>query len=82
MKKKKTTTTCQRISIALHSSCQWRPTIHIADQWELRVKALGCEQLIEEGSEQPLVKLIVNLATIDALGHEGGQGIPWYFLWG
>ncbi|MPC14668.1 hypothetical protein E2C01_007439 [Portunus trituberculatus] len=51
------------------------------DQRELRVKALGSEQLVEEGSEQPLVKFIVNLATINALGHEGGQGIPWYFLW-
>lgn len=56
-------------------------TINIADQSKIRIKALGCEQLGEERGEEALIKLVVDLASVDTLRHQCRQGIPWYLFW-
>lgn len=50
--------------------------INLAGQLEFTIETPGCEQPLQEGIEQTLVKLIVHAATIDGLGHQGLQGRP------
>lgn len=64
----------------MNQHCTTLLTIYFGDKWELWVKALWGEKFGEEGCEKSLVKFIVNLASINALGHQGCQGIPRHFL--
>lgn len=44
--------------------------INLEGQFKLAVEAALSEDALQEGVEQTLVKLIVNAATIDGLGHQ------------
>jgi hypothetical protein len=43
---------------------------------KIRLKATRSEELVEEGAEQPLVEVVVDLAAVDALRQQSDQSIP------
>lgn len=58
-----------------------RPTIDVGNQGKVRFKASGCKQFHQEGMQQALVEIIIDLATIYRLRKQGNQGVPWHFFW-
>lgn len=50
--------------------------VNLESQFEFTVKASLGEDAFQEGDEEPLVKLIIDAATIDGLSHQGLQSSP------
>lgn len=55
-------------------------SIHLYGQFEFAVETSLCEDAVQEGDEQPLVKLIVDATPIDGLSHQGLQSCPGYLV--
>lgn len=56
-------------------------SVHLEGKLELAVKAAGGEEAVQEGVEQPLVKLVVDAAAVDGLSHQRLQGCPRDLVW-
>ena len=57
-------------------------SVNVVHEREGGVEALHSEQSVDEGVEQPLVKVIVYPATVDTLREKSPQSTPWYFVGG
>lgn len=55
-------------------------SVQVGDEGEVGLEAAWREQLGEEGQEESLVKVVVNLASVDGLGEQRDQGVPRHFL--
>lgn len=51
-------------------------SVDLAGQLELAVEASLGEDAFQEGDEETLVKLVVDAAAVDGLGHQGLQSRP------
>lgn len=51
-------------------------SIHLTSQLEFAVKAQSGEETLEESVQQPLVKLVVDTASVNRLGHQSLQSRP------
>ena len=51
-------------------------SVYTLHETEVRVEALDSEETVHEGVEEPLVKVVVNSSSVDALREEGTQGTP------
>lgn len=59
-----------------HGDVLAQVAINVGDQGEVRLKTLHREETVHKGVEQPLVKVVVNAATINALGEKCPHGTP------
>ena len=53
-----------------------RVSVNPLHEREIGVETLHSEQSVHKGVEQPLVKIIVDPSSINALGEKGSQGTP------
>ena len=49
---------------------------------EIALKALGGEQPVNKGVDEALVKVVVDAATVDALGEQSAQSTPGHLVRG
>jgi len=59
-----------------------RHAVHVGHQREVALEARRREQLRQERRQEPLVEVVVDLAAVDALGHQCHQRIPRHLFWG
>ena len=52
----------------------------IADQFAVALEARDAEELVEEGVEEASIEVVVDLAAVDALGHELEDGVEGHLL--
>ena len=57
-------------------------SINVVHEREGGIKALHSEESVDKRVEQPLVKVIVDPSTVDALREKGPQSTPWHFVRG
>lgn len=54
--------------------------VDIGDECEVRLEAARSEEFRQEGMEEALVEVVVDLAAVDRLRHQGDEGVPWDLL--
>lgn len=56
--------------------------VNVSHEGKVRLKALHGEEAVDERVEQTLVKVVVDTATVDALGEKRSHGTPRDLVWG